>query len=147
MTPGIRFIKLWADEDMLDLKVEVCDGHALFITDIYVGHKQLADTVSGLHKFKDQIHGGLFNLRFGEFGPEYASGALDVRMHFRRRAKLLMRVFVESSFSRFEDRELASEATLYLVSEPALLDNFILALRMLSEGSVDHAELEAISLG
>lgn len=146
MMPGIKFTKLWSDEDMLNLQVEVCDRNSLFTTEIYVGHKHLADTVSGLHKFKDHIHGGLFNLRFGEFGPEYASGAVDVRMHFRTMGKLLVRVSAESRFSRFEDRELASKATLYVVSELGLLDNFILALRMLSEGSVDHAELKAFSL-
>ncbi|KFI06820.1 hypothetical protein [Massilia sp. BSC265] len=144
MTPGISFSKLSSDEDMLALQVEIRDGRSLFSTDIYVGHKKLADTVSGLHKFKDQIHGGLFNLRFGEFGPEYASGALDVRMHFRKRAKLFVRVLAQSEFSRFEDREFASEATLHLMSEPVLLDNFISALGMLSEGRADHAELEAL---
>ena len=145
MKSGIRFTKLWSDDDMLSLQVEISDGRSLFTMDVYVGHKKLADTVSGLHRFKDQIFGGLFNLRFGEFGPEYASGALDVRMHFRQGAKLFVRVLAQSRFSRFEDREIASEATLYLISEPVLLDNFIPALRMLSEGSVDEAELEAMA--
>jgi hypothetical protein len=144
MKPGIRFTKLSSDEDMLRLNIEICDGRSLFTTDVYVGHTFLADIVLGLHKFKDQIHGGLFNLRFGEFGPEYALGALDVRMHFRKGARLFLRVSAESQFSPFGDREAASEATLYLMSEPVLLDNFIPAFRMLSEGSVDHAELEVV---
>ena len=144
MTPGIRLTKVWADADMLELEVDICDGRSLFVNKIYVGHAQLAETVSGLATFRDQIFGGLFNLRFGEFGPEYASGALDVRMHFRKQGKLLLTVHAQSEFSRFEDRELASEATLYLLSEPVLLDNFIGALRMLSEGSDVQAELEAI---
>jgi hypothetical protein len=71
-------------------------------------------------------------------------GALDVRMHFRKGARLFLRVSAESQFSPFGDREAASEATLYLMSEPVLLDNFIPAFRMLSEGSVDHAELEVV---
>lgn len=144
MKPGIRLTKIWADDDMLELQAEICDSRSLFVNQIYVGHKALAETVSGLHRFKDQACGGLFNLRFGEFGPEYASGALDVRMHFRKQGKLLLRVLAQSEFSRFEDRELASEATLHLVSEPALLDNFIVEIRMLSEGSSERAELEAI---
>jgi hypothetical protein len=144
MKPGIRFTKLSADEDMLELGVEICDGRSLFVSQIYVGHQLLSDTVSGLHRFKEQIRGGLFNLRFGEFGPEYASGALDIRMHFRKHGKLLLRVSAQSEFSRFEERELSSDATLYLMSEPALLDNFILGLRTLSEGDAEHVELEAI---
>lgn len=131
---------------MVALRVEICDGSSLFANQIYVGHQQLADNIAGLNTFKDHIYGGLFNLRFGEFGPEYASGALDVRLHFRKHGKILARVSAQSEFSRFEDQDLASEVTLHLMSEPALLDSFILALRALSEGSTDQAELEAISL-
>ena len=144
MKPGIGFTKIWSDEDTLELRVEICDGRSLFVNQLYVGHQLLSDTVSSLDQFKEQLHGGLFNLRFGEFGPEYASGALDIRMHFRNRGKLLLRVLAQSAFSRFEDRELASEATLHLMSEPALLDQFILGLRALSEGGMEQAVLEAI---
>jgi hypothetical protein len=144
MLLGMKFTKLSSDEDMVQMGVEVSDGRSRFVSRIYVGHQQLADTVSGLHRFKDHIADGLFNLRFGEFGPEYASGALDVRMHFREHAKLLVRVLVQSEFSRFEDRDLASEATLHLISEPALLDNFVRALSMLSNGTGEKAEMEGI---
>lgn len=144
MKAGIRLTRIWADDDMLELEVEICDGRSLFANRIYVGHDQLAETVSGLHVFKDQIYDGLFNLRFGEFGPEYASGALDARLHFRKQGKILVRVSAQSDFSRFDGREVASEATLYLVTEPALLDNFIVALRGLSKEENHQSELEAI---
>jgi hypothetical protein len=58
--------------------------------------------------------------------------------------KLLLRVLAESEFSRFEDRQLSSASTLHLMSEPALLNNFIRELRALSEGGVEQAELKAI---
>jgi len=144
MKPSIRFTKIWNDEDMLELRVEISDGCSLFVNQIYVGHHLLSDTVSGLNRFKEQIYGGLFNLRFGEFGSEYASGALDIRMHFRNRGKLYLRIRAQSEFSRFEDQQLSSDATLHLMSEPALLDNFILGLHALSEGGIEQAELEAI---
>jgi hypothetical protein len=57
---------------------------------------------------------------------------------------LLLRVLAQSEFSNFEDRELSSDATLYLVSEPVLLDNFISGRRTLSKGGIEQAELEAI---
>jgi len=144
MTPGIKLSKIWADDDMLELRVQICDGRSIFVNQIYVGHRHLAETVLGLDRFKDQVHGGLFNLRFGEFGPEYASGALDIRMHFRKQGKVLLRVLAESEFSNFDGREIASDATLYLLSEPALLDNFVAAIRMLSNGRKEEAELEAV---
>lgn len=145
MKPGIIFTRLWADEDMLELRVEICDGRSLFVNEIYVGHQALADTVSRTEVFKGQVYGGLFNLRFGEFGPEYASGALDIRMQFRQRGKLLLRVLAQSEFWRLEYREVSNEARLNLLSEPALLDRFILQLRTLSESSAGQAELVALS--
>jgi hypothetical protein len=40
-------------------------------------------------------------------------------------------------------KKVASKATLYLISEPVLLDNFIVELKALSAGSTDEAKLEA----
>ena len=145
MKPGLRFTKLSADEDMVELRVDICDGRSMFVNEIYVGHRVLAETVSGIELFKDQLYGGLFNLRFDEFGPEYASGALDIRMQFRQRGRLFLRVLAQSAFCRLDDRDIASEATLHLMSEPALLDRFILELHTLSQGSTEQAELAAIS--
>ena len=129
---------------MVEIRTTVCDGRSLFTNETYVGHRQLHDTVRGLLTFKDHIHGGLFNVRFGEFGAEYASGALDIRLHFRKHAKIFIRVHAQSEFRVFEDRDIASEATLFLSSEPVLLDNFIVALAALSDGTSNDAEFEAI---
>jgi hypothetical protein len=144
MKPGIRFTKEWSDEEMVELDIEICDGNSLFANRIYVGHRQLHGIVEELHAFKDQIHGGIFNLRFGEFGAEYASGALDARLQCRKQGKILVQISAQSAFERFDEKEVASEAKLYLVSEAALLDRFIDALRAMSEGSSGQAELEAI---
>jgi hypothetical protein len=144
MKPGMKFTKAGSDEDMVELRIEIYDGNSSFVNRIYVGHRQLQGAVDGLRAFKDQIHGGLFHLRFGEFGPEYAAGALEARLQFRKRGKLLVQVSAQSAFERFEDQELASEAKLWLVTEPALLDTFIDALRAMTEGCSEHAALEAI---
>lgn len=144
MKPGIRFIRESIDDDMVTLAIAISDGTSLFATRVYVGHQALHDTVQGLDAFKDKIAGGIFDLRFGEFGPEYAAGAFDARLQFRRHARILVQVSVQSEFARFEEREFASEARLYLESEPALLDEFILALKALSEGKGEQAELEAL---
>ena len=144
MKPGIRFTREWSDIDMVALHIGIADGNSTFVNRIYVGHRQLRATVEGLQAFKDQIHGGLFDLRFGEFGPEYASGAIHARFQFRKQAKILVQIAVQSGFDSFEDKEIASEAKFWLVSEPALLDAFIDALEALSQGSGEQAELEVI---
>jgi len=142
--PGSRFGRQWIDEDMVELEVEICDGSSVFKNRIYVGHKQLRDAVAGLHTFKEHVYGGIFNLRFGEFGPEYASGAFDARLQFRRRGKIWLRVSAQSQFERFDEKDFAGEATLYLVSEPALLDQFVHDFRAMSLGESEQAALQAI---
>jgi hypothetical protein len=145
MKPALLFKREWTDDDMIMLRAEICDSQSLFSTGIYVGFNQLASAAEGLNKFKTHIYGGLFNLRFGQFGHEYASGALDLRFHFVARAKLLVRVQAESEFNVFQGRELASSTTMFLVSEPALLDNFISSFDSFAVGSAAVAELEGVS--
>jgi hypothetical protein len=45
MLNGIRFTKVWSDEDLVELKIEVSDGRSVFSNLVYVGHLDLADTV------------------------------------------------------------------------------------------------------
>ncbi len=129
---------------MIELRIDACDGTSVFSNKVYVGHQNLRQVVGELNTFKDHIYGGIYDLRFGEFGPEYASGALHARLHFHDKGKLLVSVHMQSDYSDFGRKIVASEANLYMISEPSLLDNFILALRTLSDGNCLEAELEAI---
>jgi hypothetical protein len=142
LTNGIRFTKVWSDEDLVELRIEVSDGTSFFSNLVYVGHADLADTVSRLDAFTHHIHGGLLDVRFGEFGPEYASGAFHARFHFPKPGKLYVTSQQESDFQQFSLKTVASCATLYIKSEPALLERFVEELKALSAGSGEHAFLE-----
>lgn len=142
--PRVTFTQIWSDDDMVELRIEVTDGRSSFSNDIYVGHQHLRATISELNTFKTHIHGGLYELRFGEFGPEYASGALHARFHFQDRGVVFITVRSQSEFTDFGSKNVASEATLHLKTEPALLDNFIRELESVSGGSEEGAYLEAI---
>jgi hypothetical protein len=141
---GIQITKVWFDEDVIELKVDVSDGTSFFSTNVYVGYQQLDDTISGLDVFKGQVHGGLFNIRWGEFGLEYANGAFYGRLHFARPGKLYITCRLQSDFKEFSLSQVASEATLFLRTEPVLLDNFISELKALNANRTKEAKLETI---
>ena len=143
MKPGIHISKVWADDDVVELRILVGDGTSSFTTKAYVGHAALEDAVSSLHAFKDHVHGGLCDLRFGEFGPEYAGGAFHARFHFSVPGRLFVSCEQESEFVQFAKKEIASRATMYVKSEPVLLDRFIAELRAVSAGTSEEAYLEA----
>jgi len=143
MKPGIHFKKIWFDNELVELRIESFDGDSFFTTKVYVGHKDFEALIDGLNRFKDHVYGGIFDIKLGGFGPEYANGAFDARLHFQNRGKIHVTIKSQSDYKEFGIKTVASEATLYLVSEPALLDNFIGELRKLQAAVTDEASLEA----
>jgi len=51
---------------------------------------------------------------------------------------------MQSDFQEFSMNKVASEATMYLKSEPALLDRFISDLRAIDAKTAEEATLETI---
>ena len=143
MNAGIHLSRIWFDNDVLYVKVESCDGTSVFCNEAYLGQQDLSDLIAGLSTFKHQVHGGIFDIALGSFGPEYAGGAFHARLHFQSRGKLFVTVRAQSAFAEFGIKTVASEAILYLRTEPALLDNFIAELEAFRSGKRDDANLEA----
>jgi hypothetical protein len=141
MTPQLRVENIWFDDDVLELKFEACDGRSLFSCDTYVARSWPQDTVVALNIFREHIHGGIFDLKAGEFGVEYANGAALARLHFLAPGSLYISICLQSDFSEYKNSQVASEAKIYLRSEPVLLDQFIEQLRELGLGSRKDASL------
>ena len=144
MQLGIRIVKVWFDNDLTELKIEVSEGTSLFSNRVYVQPGTLADVISDLNVFRKHIHGGILDIRLGEFGPEYANGAFHARFHFQELGKLYITCKQQSKFEDFPLRLVANEATIHLKTEPVLLDNFIADLKVLNIGNSEEAYLEAI---
>jgi hypothetical protein len=142
MHNGISISKIWSDDDVDELRILVTDNASSFSNTAYIGRGQLGELARQLSIFRNHIHGGIKDIRFGEFGPEYANGAFHARLHFRAPGKLYVSTQQQSAFASFSTGEVASEAKMYLVSEPVLLDNFIAELGGLANGAREDATLE-----
>jgi hypothetical protein len=144
MGRAIRIRRIWFDDDVVELQIDVSDGVSSFSNRVYVPHAHLGDTVSNLDAFREHLHGGLLDVRFGEFGPEYANGAFRGRFHFLQPGRLYISCQQEAEYMQFGKKTVASCATIYLQSEPALLDRFVSELRGLAPRERDDASLEAV---
>ena len=144
MSAGINFGRPRFDDDLVLLKIESSDGESVFCNEVYVGHQDLDNLIAGLSTFRNHVHGGLFDIVLGSFGPEFAGGAFHARLHFQSPGRLLVTVRGQSGFRDFGIKTVASEATLYLSTEPVLLDNFIAELCALKTGKRDNANLPAV---
>jgi hypothetical protein len=146
MTPSIVIEKVWSDDDVVEFGITTSDGCSQFWVKVYAGHEKLESLVADLDRFKVQVCGGIYDMEFGKFGPEYANGAFQARLHFQPdgRGHLFITVRAESEWSPFSKTEVASRATLYLKSEPGLLDKFIGEMRKVSNGTQDKASFECV---
>ena len=144
MKSGITLTSIWSDEDCVELEIETSDGKSQFTNTAYVGWNALKEIVNDLKVFRHQIHGGILDIRFGAFGPEYANGALIARFHFQSPGTLRVSVSAQSKFEEFGKKTVASDANLFINSEPVLLDNFIDELASLSEEKGTKAALVGI---
>lgn len=144
MQRGIHIARIWSDDDMVELEIAVADGMSRFVNRVYVGFPGLAETISQLEIFSRHVHGGLLDVRFGEFGCEFANGAFHARLHFVTPGKLFVTCQQESEYAAFGRKTVASCATLYLTSEPSLLDRFIEQLRRVPRDDQGEAWLEAV---
>ena len=146
MNPHIRIAKRWQDDDVLQVQVEVCDGSSIFANAAYVSLDWFADIADALERFGTQVYGGLYDLTAGTSGPEFAEGAIVARFHWYRPTQLFISTRQESDFFEFKGNEVASTATMFLRTEPGLLDRFTAQLRAASGRQDGEATLECIPL-
>ena len=69
MDPHLTITHIGADEDVLELSFEVCDGSSRFVNSAYVGLDWPKDQAAALATFSRQVHGGICNLEAGDRGP------------------------------------------------------------------------------
>lgn len=145
MQAGIEIRKIWSDEELVELSIRAGDGVSQFICNVYAGHQYLKDIVVELEEFREQIHGGIHDLRFGEFGQEYAAGAFHARLHFQARGRIHVSVLAQSEFFAFGNDKVAHEIKLYLMTEPSQLDEFVRSMRALSAAELDEVTLNVLA--
>lgn len=147
MKPNFAIKKIWNDDELFEILVSACDGRSEFQTRIYIGSGQLGELLESLRKFKDQIHGGIYDIEFGKFGPEYASGACLVRLHFSAPGRISITFKGEGEYLDFSNPKfkVASEAKLFFHAEPNQLDSFIEELDKLAKASEQEANFYGLS--
>ena len=144
MKPTLQFTRIWSDDDLLELRVAAFDGRSTFSVDVYVPLDWPEEIKTSLLVFRRHVHGGILDLKAGEFGPEYASGALLARLHYVAPGSLFVSISLQGEFQKYKNTEVASEAKMYLRSEPVLLDRFIEAVSELKVKDGSSVELECV---
>lgn len=142
MKPEITLERIWQDEDLYEFRISASDGESVFVNRVYVGLASFDETIEALDIFKDHVYGGIYDIEFGTFGPEYANGAFHARLHFQERGKIYISIKAESEYTEFGKKTISSQARLYNIAEPAQLDKFIIRLKSLSRGNTDSVCFE-----
>ena len=146
MQPRIEIRRKWSDDDVLLLTIQVRDGTSLFVNEAYVSRAWGSDAAEALRTFGRHVYGGIFDLQAGTEGPEYASGAFRARFHYHAPNHLLISTTQQGDHFPFKNFQVATEARMFLRTEPALLDRFVSALPALDRNDGADAALECVPL-
>ena len=133
MKNGIYISNIWSDESVLELRITAKTESIEFTNKVYTCQMDINQIVKDLNRFKNQIYGGLLDIQLGTFGEEYANGAIWGRLQFQSRGQIHITLKMESDFREFGKRYIADEAKFYMITEPALLDEFISSLSLIYE--------------
>jgi len=140
MNPSISLENIWEDDDVIELRIIASNVGSNFTNTVYLGKGTTDKNINGIEKiknelngFKTRIHGGIYNLEIGAFGPEYANGAFQARFHYQGVHKIFISVSMESEFFDFGMKKIANRCELFLKTEPALLERFISELPLLAQ--------------
>lgn len=142
MSSGISFTKIWEDDDLLEIRIEMGDGQFRFQNEVYAGHAQLSGFVAALDELRLHIHGGQYEMQFGEFGPQFGGGACQLIFHFDLQGRLFITVHLQSEFFERAGLQVANEGKFHLFSHPAQLDNFVRGLAAIRDRHSDNAVLD-----
>jgi hypothetical protein len=143
---GVFFENILLDDEFFEVRITVDDGCSRFRNSVYVSYDELKKLIKDLSVFKDQVYGGLYDLKLGEFGQEYANGAFSARLHFciSKHGKLFISIRMQSYFFDFGIKTVSNEVTLHVISEPVLLDSFVSQFKNLTTEIGNTALLECI---
>ncbi|MBH5330317.1 hypothetical protein H9Q10_11650 [Eikenella sp. S3360] len=126
MNQFIRFRQIINDYDLLEWEIIASNHQSTFRTKIYTGKENCISILNDLRDLSKQLD-GIYDLRLGGLGEEYAGGAFTARLHFseNHHSRLFIKVYLETEYFKFKSRMVSSMATMYFVTEPILFDTFI----------------------
>jgi len=140
---AVRLSRVWRDNDMDELRVAVEGPDTGFAVTAYVGRSDFNNALKDLRSFAKAIHGGLCDVRFGDFGTEYANGAVHFRFHWVE-GRVFLTCRLQTAFDKFGRKEVADEALIHVRTEAALYDAFLAELGPFVERKRDEVALELV---
>ena len=140
---ALRLARVWYDNDMDELRVGADGPDTGFAVTAYVGRTDFMKALQDLRLFAKPVHGGLCDLRFGDFGPEYANGAVHVRLQWVK-GRIYLTCRLQTEFDQFGRKEIADEALIHVGTEPALYDAFLAELGPFVDRKRDDVVLELV---
>jgi hypothetical protein len=128
MDKGIQFSPIWSDIDVLKLRVAAWNGKFGGATDIYAGIGGLAEAATKIEGFP-RHPSDVREIQFGEFGPQWADGAIKMRFYCEDAAgHAVVEARIESDH---RETHTPQSALLLMSIEAAAVDIFVADLRLL----------------
>ena len=141
MEKRITFINIWSDDDIYELKIEVCDGNSTFCNNVYIDHSYLRKIISDLSKLSNNKK---YQINIGTFNPQHAGGAFQATLNIQSPLTMYIATHQQSDYETLFTKEIASEAKIYLISKPEYIQSFLAELKLTQFNINKRATLQCI---
>ncbi|MGO1069802.1 hypothetical protein [Lysobacter sp. CA199] len=144
MGKSIAFTKLRLQDGRLDLRIETCDERGVVSCEIHATDRELERFADDLHGFRNVSNQSACEFQLGTFEPESANGGIRIRIRFHAPGTLALTVSQRQAPQEPGGDRVHAAASMHVLSEPALLDDFISQWSGLVAGSRDEATLRCL---
>lgn len=140
-------IKLQSKDNGFDSYiVSISDRTSFFNVFMYIHISSIAKLRKALCDLEIPAHGRNFEFQLGNFEPNVGGGGLRIKMLPQKSGKVLLQISAQSEWFEFYGELVKKNCSMFLVTEPVLIDNFIVSLESLCKYENDFSALEADDL-
>lgn len=143
MQTGLHLHRTSRDDEFDDYEIVIADDASRFVMSAYIAHQTILEIATTLSHFASTVEGSTVVFQLGRVKPMMGGAAVHVTLVARARGQIFLTAIAESQPFVFDDQEVVDRGSAHLISEPVLVDNFVISLLALMRGDTEAATLEA----
>lgn len=143
---GIEIKRQSRDDGFDSYRALLSDDQCSFNVSMYIAHSSIAALKKQLSDFDVLQCDHDVEFQLGNFDVNVAGGGIRVKISPREKGRIFLKIFAQSEWFEFNGESVKKVSSMYLVTEPVLIDHFISSLNSLHRYETDISILEADDL-
>jgi len=138
----VKFFAESSSRDEFELNIRIESASAMMRTEMYVSEIKIIGFIKQIENYALNSNFGLLSLQFGEFGHEYAGGAVYFRFNTKKPDEISLSIYAESNHTKTFDSYVAENLKMHCTTDYREIENFICGLKKFLTNEANEAILK-----